>query len=91
MELPVDLRMIICYFYTGIIINGVLYAKRKNIRESGQDHKNAKISASDKDKPMASALAVKDGKFIMPGIIDSHVLTAEPEGSSYNKPRDMFF
>lgn len=58
--------------------------------------KNAKIFTSDKDKPMASSLVVKDGKFlyvgneaglsayegeitdlggkfIMPGIIDSHV------------------
>ena len=58
--------------------------------------KNAKIFTADKDKPMASALAVKDGKFvyvgdeaglsdyegevtdlggkfIMPGIIDSHL------------------
>ena len=58
--------------------------------------KNAKIFTSDKDKPMASSLAVKDGRFIyvgdeaglsafegevtdlggrfiMPGIIDSHV------------------
>ena len=58
--------------------------------------KNAKIFTSDKDRPMASALAVKDGrfvyvgdeaglsayegevtdlggKFVMPGIIDSHV------------------
>ena len=58
--------------------------------------KNAKIFTSDKDRPLASALAVKDGrfvyvgdeaglsayegevtdlsgKFVMPGIIDSHV------------------
>ena len=58
--------------------------------------KNAKIYTSDKDRPLASALAVKDGKFIyvgdeaglaaydgdatdlggkfiIPGIIDSHV------------------
>ena len=58
--------------------------------------KNARIFTADKDKPLATALAVKDGKFIyvgdeaglseyegevtdlegkfiMPGIIDSHV------------------
>ncbi len=58
--------------------------------------RNAKIFTSDKDKPLATALVVKDGKFvyvgdeaglaayegevtdlggrfIMPGIIDSHV------------------
>ena len=29
--------------------------------------KNAKIFTSDKDKPMASALAVKDGKFVYVG------------------------
>jgi predicted amidohydrolase YtcJ len=46
------------------------------------------------------------GKFIMPGLIDSHVhvtwpigfeyaaidlLTAEPEGISHNKPKEVFF
>ena len=68
--------------------------------------KNAKIFTSDKDKPMASALAVKDGKFvyvgdeagltayegevtdlggkfIMPGIIDSHVHVTIPVGFEY--------
>ena len=68
--------------------------------------KNAKIFTSDKDKPMASALAVKDGKFvyvgdeagltayegevtdlggkfIMPGIIDSHVHVTIPVGIEY--------
>ena len=68
--------------------------------------KNAKIYTSDKDRPMASALAVKDGKFvyvgdeaglsayegpvtdlggkfIMPGIIDSHVHVTWPIGFEY--------
>ena len=68
--------------------------------------KNAKIFTSDKDKPMASALAVKDGKFIyvgdesglseyegevtdlggkfiMPGIFDSHVHVTLPIGMMY--------
>lgn len=35
--------------------------------------KNAKIFTSDKKNLSATALAVKDGKFIMPSIIDSHV------------------
>ena len=68
--------------------------------------KNVKIYTSDKDRPMASALAVKDGKFvyvgdeaglsayegpvtdlggkfIMPGIIDSHVHVTWPIGFEY--------
>ena len=68
--------------------------------------KNAKIFTADKDKPTASALAVKDGKFvyvgdetglsdyegevvdlggkfIMPGIIDSHVHVTLPVGFEY--------
>ena len=68
--------------------------------------KNAKIFTSDKDKPMASALAVKDGKFvyvgdeaglsayegevtdlggkfIMPGILDTHVHVTMPVGFLY--------
>lgn len=68
--------------------------------------KNAKIFTSDKDKPEASALVVKDGKFvyvgdeaglseyegevtdlggrfIMPGIIDSHVHVTIPVGFEY--------
>ncbi|MBR3292002.1 MAG: amidohydrolase family protein, partial [Bacteroidales bacterium] len=72
------------------------------------DHiiKNAKIFTSDKNKPQASALVVKDGKFvyvgdeaglsayegkvtdlggkfIMPGIIDSHVHITIPVGFEY--------
>ena len=68
--------------------------------------KNAKIFTSDKDKPEASALVVKDGKFvyvgdeaglseyegevtdlggrfIMPGIIDSHVHVTTSVGFEY--------
>ncbi len=68
--------------------------------------KNAKIFTSDKDKPMASALAVKDGKFvyvgdeaglagyegevtdlggkfIMPGILDTHVHVTTSIGFEY--------
>ena len=68
--------------------------------------KNAKIFTSDKDAPKASALVVKDGKFvyvgdetglsgyegevtdlggkfIMPGIIDSHVHVTLPVGFEY--------
>jgi len=68
--------------------------------------KNAKIFTSDKDNPQASALVVKDGKFvyvgdeaglseyegevtdlggrfIMPGIIDSHVHVTLPVGFEY--------
>ena len=68
--------------------------------------KNAKIFTADKNQPMASALVVKDGKFvyvgdeaglqgyegevedlggkfIMPGIIDSHVHITIPVGFEY--------
>ncbi len=68
--------------------------------------KNAKIFTSDKDKPQATALVVKDGKFvyvgdesgltdyegdvtdfggkfIMPGIIDSHMHITIPVGFEY--------
>ena len=68
--------------------------------------KNAKIFTSDKNNPMATALVVKDGKFvyvgneaglkgfegpvtdlggkfIMPGIIDSHVHVTIPVGFEY--------
>ncbi len=68
--------------------------------------KNAKIYTADRDHPLASALAVKDGKFvyvgdeaglsayegevtdlggkfIMPGIIDSHVHVTMPIGFEY--------
>ena len=71
--------------------------------------KNAKIFTSDKDKPMASSLAVKDGRFIyvgdeaglsafegevtdlggrfiMPGIIDSHVHVTMGVGFDYFDP-----
>ena len=72
------------------------------------DHiiKNAKIFTSDKDNPQATALVVKDGKFVyvgdeaglaayegavtdlggkfvMPGIIDSHVHVTMPVGFEY--------
>ena len=68
--------------------------------------KNAKIFTADRDHPQASALAVKDGKFIyvgdeaglsayegevtdlggkfiMPGILDSHVHVTMPVGFEY--------
>ena len=68
--------------------------------------RNAKIFTSDKNRPLATALAVKDGKFvyvgdeaglsayegevtdlggkfIMPGIIDSHVHVTIPVGFEY--------
>ena len=68
--------------------------------------KNAKIFTADRDHPQASALAVKDGKFIyvgdeaglsayegevtdlggkfiMPGILDSHVHVTLPIGMMY--------
>ncbi len=71
--------------------------------------KNAKIFTSDKDHPLATALAVKDGKFIyvgdeaglsayegevtdlggkfvMPGIIDSHVHVTTSIGFAYMDP-----
>ena len=69
--------------------------------------KGAKIFTSDKERPYASALAVKDGtfcyvgdeaglaevegevtdltgKFIMPGIVDSHVHVTFPVGFEYS-------
>ena len=71
--------------------------------------KNAKIFTSDKKNPQATALAVKDGKFvyvgdeaglanfegevtdlggkfIMPGIIDSHVHVTTSIGFAYMNP-----
>ena len=68
--------------------------------------KNAKIFTADKNQPQATALAVKDGKFVyvgdeaglkdfegpvtdlggkfvMPGIIDSHVHVTFPVGFEY--------
>ena len=72
--------------------------------------RNAKIYTSDKNQPMAAALAVKDGKFVYVGdeaglaayegsitvgkdadflVFDSDLLTAEPEGISCNKSRDI--
>ena len=74
--------------------------------------KNAKIFTADKDKPQATALAVRDGKFvyvgdeagladfegevtdlggkfIMPGIIDSHVHVTLPVGFEYAEPGDL--
>ena len=64
--------------------------------------KNAKIFTADKTQPQATALAVKDGKFVMPGIIDSHVHVTmgagyefadigEHEGFSYNLPQEVYF
>ena len=38
--------------------------------------KNAKVFTADKDKPMASALAVKDGKFVYVGRERSRILAA---------------
>ena len=69
--------------------------------------KNAKIFTADKDQPLATALAVKDGKFvyvgdeaglsayegevtdfggrfIMPGILDTHVHVTLPVGYEYS-------
>ena len=69
--------------------------------------KNAKIFTSDKEQPIATALAVKDGKFayvgdeaglagfegeavdlggrfVMPGIIDTHVHVTFPVGFEYS-------
>ena len=70
--------------------------------------KNAKIFTADRNKPLATALAVKDGKFvyvgdeaglseyegevrdlggrfIMPGIIDSHVHVTMGAGFEYTE------
>ena len=77
-----------------------------NHMKADQIIKNAKIFTSDKNNPMATALVVKDGKFvyvgneaglanyegevtdlggkfIMPGIIDSHVHLTIPVGFEY--------
>jgi hypothetical protein len=74
--------------------------------KADQIFRNAKIFTSDRDHPLATALAVKDGKFvyvgdeaglsayegeatdlggkfIMPGIIDSHVHVTIPVGFEY--------
>ena len=76
--------------------------------------KNAKIFTSDKDNPLATALVVKDGKFvyvgdeaglsdyegettdltgkfIMPGIIDSHVHVTMPVGFEYKDMGEYIF
>ena len=78
--------------------------ERKSNMKADRIIKNAKIFTSDKDNPQASALVVKDGKFvyvgdeaglsdyegeaedlsgkfIMPGIIDSHVHVTMGAGS----------
>ena len=75
--------------------------------------KNAKIFTADKNQPMASALVVKDGKFvyvgdeaglsayegvvtdlggkfIMPGIFDSHVHVTLPVGFAYAAESERF-
>ena len=77
-------------------------------------YKNAKIFTSDKNHPQATALVVKDGKFIyvgdesglaayegevtdlegkfiMPGIIDSHVHVTTSIGFSYMDPGEYIF
>ena len=74
--------------------------------QADQIIKNVRIFTADKDNPQASALVVKDGKFvyvgdeaglseyegevtdlggrfIMPGIIDSHVHVTMPVGFEY--------
>ena len=76
--------------------------------------KNAKIFTADRERPQASALAVKDGKFVYvgddaglseyegevrdlggskQGALDfmADFMTAEHEGFSFNKPRDVYF
>ena len=76
--------------------------------------KNAKIFTSDKDNPLATALVVKNGKFvyvgdeaglsdyegettdlngkfIMPGIIDSHVHVTMPVGFEYKDMGEYIF
>ena len=50
--------------------------------------KNAKIFTADRDHPQASALVVKDGKYVYVG--DDAGLS-EYEGFSFNKPRDVYF
>ena len=75
--------------------------------------KNAKIFTADRDHPQASALVVKDGKFVYvgddaglseyegevrdlgskQGALDfmADFMTAEHEGVSSSKPRDVYF
>ena len=75
--------------------------------------KNAKIFTADKEKPLATALAVKDGKFvyvgdeaglaayegeatdlggkfIMPGLFDTHVHVTLPVGNEYTDIGERF-
>ncbi len=75
--------------------------------------KNAKIFTADKNQPRATALVVKDGKFVyvgdefglsayegevedlggkfvLPGIIDSHVHITTGVGFSYNGPTAVY-
>ena len=81
--------------------------------EADQIIKNAKIFTADKEMPLATALAVKDGKFvyvgdeaglsdfegevtdlegkfIMPGIIDTHVHVTFPIGFEYGEIGERF-
>ena len=53
--------------------------------------KNSKIFTSDKDKPEATALVVKDGKFADYLVFDQDLLKAEKDGFSNNKPTDVYF
>ena len=50
--------------------------------------KNAKIYSSDRDNPQATALVVKDGKFVYVG---DEAGLSEYEGLSYNKPSEVYF
>ena len=62
---------------------------------------NAKIFTADKNQPIASALVVKDGKFVYVGdeagkdadflVFDKGLLVAEKEGFSHNLPTDVYF
>lgn len=63
--------------------------------------KNAKIFTADKNRPQATALAVKDGKFVYVGdeagkdadflVFDKDLLVAEKEGFSHTIPKDVYF
>ena len=53
--------------------------------------KNAKIFTSDQNNLLASALAVKAGKYADFLVFDKDLLTAEHEGFSYNLPSDVYF
>jgi predicted amidohydrolase YtcJ len=63
--------------------------------------KNAKIFTADKNQPQATALAVKDGKFVYVGdeagkdadflVFDKDLLSEEHEGFSHNLPADVYF